>query len=419
MKAELIAVGSELLMGEGVDTNSAWVAARLAEIGVDVYRHVTVGDNLDRLTEVLRESAARADAVIVTGGLGPTQDDLTRQAVARLAGVELQRHDELVQFLYDLFARAGRDMPERNLVQADIPEGGRIFWPTGTAAGFSLELADATVVYCLPGPPSEMRPMLERDVLPDLVARGGLSVTLSRSIHTSGMGEAGVAEACADIVEQLDREGGATLAFYASGGQTRVQVRAKAATREDAEALLEPVVAQVVAALGSAVTGFDDEGIGHAIARMLGRMDLTVGLAESMTGGRVSARLVEVAGASDWLRGGMVVYATETKAALAGVDAQILHAHGPVSEETAGALAHAAAERLGADVGLAVVGVAGPSTQGDQPVGTVCLGFAFPAMGEVRTRRFQLPGRDRVETLEFAVTAALDWLRSRLTDLES
>lgn len=417
MRAEIVAVGTELLLGEGVDTNSAWISQRLAEIGVDVYRHVTVGDNLERLTAVLGEAAERADAVIVTGGLGPTQDDLTRFAAARLAGVELERREELVDFLRELFARAGREMPEINLVQADIPVGAKVLDPVGTAAGFSVELADGAVVYCVPGPPSEMKVLVERDVLPDLVARGGLSVTLARTVRTAGMSEAGVAEICAPLVERLDREGGATLAFYASGGETRVQVRAKAATREQAELLLTPVVDEVVALLGPAVAGLDGEGVEHAIARALRDAGLTLGLAESVTGGGVAARLVRVPGASDWLRGALVVYATEVKHTLAGLNAELLERHGPVSEQTAGALAQAATERLGADLGLAVVGVAGPTTQGEQPVGTVCLGFAFPGMGVVRTRALRVPARERAEALEFAASAALDWLRRRLGEL--
>lgn len=416
MKAELVAVGSELLMGEGVDTNSAWVSARLAEIGVDVYRHVTVGDNLDRLVAALGEAVSRADAVIVTGGLGPTQDDLTRHAVAALAGVELERRDDLVDYLYAYFARGGREMPERNLVQADIPAGARVLAPAGTAAGFAMPVGEA-VVYCVPGPPSEMRPMIEGEVVPDLMARGALSVTLSRTVHTAGISESAVADLCAELVERLDREGGATLAFYASGGETRVQVRAKAATRDEAERLLAPVVDEVVRELGPAVVGLDGEGVEHAVGRLLRAAELTLAVAESVTGGGVGARLVRVPGASEWFRGGLITYATDSKRSLAGVDAALLAEHGPVSEPMAEALAMAAADRLGADVGLGIVGVAGPATQNEQPVGTVCVGLAFPAAGFVRARTVRVPSRDRAEVLEFAASVALDWLRRRLAEL--
>lgn len=416
MRAELIAVGTELLLGEGVDTNSAWISARLAEIGVDVYRHVTVGDNLERLVNVLGEAAARTDAVIVTGGLGPTQDDITRDAVAALAGVALERREELVEYVYGYFARGGREMPDRNLVQADIPAGARVLQPVGTAAGFAMPVG-TSVVYCVPGPPSEMRPMVERDVLPDLIARGGLSVTLSRTVHTAGITESAVADACAEIVERLDRDGGATLAFYASGGETRVQVRAKAATRAEAEQLLAPVVEQVVRELGPAVVGLDGEGVEHAIGRLLRAAELTLAVAESITGGGIGARLVRVAGASEWFRGGLITYATETKRSLAGLDPGLLAEHGPVSEPTAAGLAMAAADRLGSDIGLGIVGVAGPTTQGDQPVGTICVGVAFPAAGLTRTRTLRVPARDRAEALEFASSVALDWLRRRLAEL--
>lgn len=412
MRAEIVAVGSELLLGDHVDTNSAWLSARLAEIGVDVHRHTTVGDNLDRMVEVIGDACRRADAVLVTGGLGPTQDDITRDAVARLAGVELVHHPEIAESLHAWFATRGRDMPANNLRQADLPAGARVLERVGTAPGFAIEVGDA-VVYCMPGVPREMVVMFDRDVLPDLQRRGGLAATVSRLVRTAGMSESGVAELCGELVDELEEAGNPTIAFLATKGETRVRVTGKAADRQAALALVDPVVERVVEVLGAGVVGVDDEGVEHAVARLLLERGWTLAVGESMTGGGVGARLVRVPGASRWFRGGLITYATEVKATLAGVDPDVLAAEGPVSSPVVAQLAAGARERLGADVGLAVVGVAGPDRQGGQDVGTVWLGHAAPD-GTTDTRLVRLPARDRHDLQDFAVSSALDFLRRRL-----
>lgn len=416
MRAELLAVGSELLLGDLVDTNSAWISARLAEIGVDVHRHVTVGDNVERMVEALSDAVGQADAVIVTGGLGPTQDDVTRVAVARVAGVGLGRRDELVEHVTQVFARSGRRMPENNLVQADLPEGARVLAPIGTAAGFALEIGSATV-FCVPGVPREMEPMVARDVLPALVESAGLAATVSRLVRTAGMSESGVAEQLAPLVERLEGqgEGGGrvTVAFLASRGETRVRVTGKSTSREAALAVVDPVVEQIVGLLGPGVTGLDDEGPEYAVARQLTRSGWTLAAAESVTGGHLGARLVAVPGASSWFLGDLVVYTEHAKTLLTGVHPDLLARFGPVSVETAAALAAGARDRLGADVGVGVVGEAGPTPQGDRPVGTVCLAVALPG-NLPTTREVTLPARSRPEVQEWAASAALDELRRRL-----
>lgn len=412
MRAELVAVGTELLLGEVLDTNSAWLAARMAEIGVDVHRHTTVGDNADRVAAALAEAAGRADAVIVTGGLGPTADDLTRDAVARATGRPLRRRPELVAGLKATFARLGRSMPVSNLVQADLPEDARVLAPVGTAPGFAVELGRATV-YCVPGVPREMEVMVGREVLPELAARSGAGVTLSRWVRTTGVPEAEVAEAVAGVVARLDAVGNPTIAFLAGGGEVRVRVTGKAADGAAARSLVAPVVDEVVAALGPAVSGLDDEGVEHTVARLLGRRGWTLAVAESVTGGGVAARLVRVPGASDWFRGGLIVYATSVKVSLAGVDAALVDHHGAVSEEVAGALALAARQRLDADVGLAVVGVAGPGTQDGQEVGTTWTTVALPDTS-TQSARAQLPGGSRTQLQQYAASVALDRLRRAL-----
>ena len=412
VRAELIAIGSELLLGDNVDTNSAWISSRLAEIGVDVHRHITVGDNVDRMADVITEASKRADAVIVTGGLGPTSDDLTRIAVARAAGVELERRHDLAEYLYQYWARSGREMPESNLVQADLPAGAEVLEPVGTAAGFAVAVADATV-WCVPGVPREMQVMVARDVLPRLRSLAGTATTVSRVVRTAGMAESAVGEAVHPIVTRLEAAGNPTIAFLATKGETRVRLTAKAETREAALALLDPLVDEVVAVLGNNVAGLDDEGLEWTIARQLTALGLTLGVAESVTGGGVSARLVKVPGASAWLRGALVTYASDVKSTVAGVPAAVLEEHGPVSESTAAALAAGARSALGADVGLAVVGVAGPTEQGGQPVGFTCVAVALPD-GSTVTGARRLPARSRPDVQEFAVSMTLDFLRRRL-----
>lgn len=412
--AEVIAVGSELLLGESVDTNSAWISARLAEVGVDVFRHATVGDNVERIVAELRGAAERADAVIVTGGLGPTQDDVTRVAVARLAGVALERREELTRYLGEYFARGGRTMPASNLRQADLPAGARVLEPVGTAAGFAVGVAGA-IVYCVPGVPAEMQTMVTRSVLPDLVQRGGLATTVSRVVRTAGMSESGVAERCAQAVDRLEERGNPTVAFLASRGETRVRVTGKAATREAALALVDPVIEEIVALLGTGVVGVDDEGVEHAVARQLRQAGWTLAVGESITGGGLAARLVSVAGASDWFVGGVLAYTEAAKTAVAGVPEDLLAREGPVSEPVAEALAAGVGRRLAADVGLGVVGVAGPTTQGDREVGTVCVGVVLPD-GVARTRTVVLPSRSRTQVQDWAASVALDFLRRQLSE---
>lgn len=414
MRAEVVAVGSELLTGQVVDTNSPWICARLAEVGIEVVRHTAVGDDVGRIVAVLRASTAACDAVIVSGGLGPTPDDLTRVAVARLCDVGLVRDRALVSWIEAAFARRDRVMPPSNLVQADLPEGARVLAPVGTAAGFVVDL-DGCALSCVPSVPLEMEMMVERDVVPDLVERGGLAVTVSRVVRTSGAAESAVAESLGPLLARLGEPGGPvpSVAFLARLGEAAVVVTARAATREAARAVVDPVVEEAVAALGGAVVGLDEEGAEHAVARQLQVRGWTLATAESITAGGLGARLVRVPGASSWFRGGLVVYATDLKASLAGVDPSVLEAFGPVSEEVAAALASGAAARCGASVGVSVVGVAGPDQQGGRRVGTVVVGVALPG-GEASASTAIGPALGREQVQEWAASTALDVLRRAL-----
>jgi nicotinamide-nucleotide amidase len=411
LRAWLVAVGSELVVGDVVDTNSAWLAQRLTELGIDVRRVVDVTDDHDDMVAVVQVAIADSDIVIVTGGLGPTADDVTRYAIAEVAGVDLERRVDLAARLEDWFAERDRPMPAVNLVQADLPVGAVALPPVGTAPGFALDIDDA-LLLCLPGVPSEMRQMTRDTVLPLLRDRGGLAVTLRRTVRTAGITESEVAERCADVVVRLAGAGAPQIAFLASGGQVRVQVAARAPDAAAAHRLVDPVVDEIVAVLGRAVVGLDDEDVEHAVARLLRDRGWTLAVAESVTAGGVGARLAVVPGASEWFAGGAITYTAQAKVDLAGVPEDVLATRGPVSEPTARAMADGIRRRLGTDAALAVVGVAGPTTQGDRPVGTVCLAVTMPGVDDTRT--VELPPRSRVDVQHFAVSAALEFLRRRL-----
>lgn len=412
MRAELLAVGTELLFGDIVNTNAAWLGRRLAEAGIDVTTSVVVGDNVGRIADAVTSALGRADALVVTGGIGPTQDDLTREALAEAAGVPLVRDPALEAALRERFTALRRDVPEMNYRQADLPAGATsIPNPRGSAPGVRVEIAGG-VAYALPGVPHEMQRMFTESVLPDLLSRAGEPACIvHRVLRTAGMWESAVADALAGQVERLERDGGVTVAFLASQGQTRVRLTAKAATPEEARALIAPEEAAARTALGSAVYGADDDTLDGVVAGLLRARGATVAVAESLTGGLLGAELTKAAGASEVFAGGVVAYATTVKEALLGVPAEVVATHGAVSAECAAAMAAGARDRLGATYGLALTGVAGPGEQEGKPVGTVHVGLAGP--DGVETRDLRLPG-DRTLIRGYAVVAALNLLRLHL-----
>ncbi len=419
MRCEVVAIGTELLLGTVVDSNSAYIGQQLAVAGIDCLRSIRVGDNHDRMVAVLRESLERADAVICCGGLGPTQDDVTREAIAEVMGVELVRDEAVADVIRDLFASRGRRMPDNNLRQADVPAGATVIPQTrGTAPGLICPVgpggdesgADGPgkVVYAVPGVPHEMRDMIHRAVLPDLRRRSGdTSTIVSTTLRTWGESESSLAELLDGRIRALDEDPTATIAFNASGIEgLKVRITARGATEDEARAAVDDEVAQVRAVLGDLVFGVDDETMEAAVGTLLLAQGRTLGLAESLTGGLVASRIVAVPGASRWFRGSVVAYASEVKHDVLDVPA------GPVvSEDAAAAMATGARKVLGADVGLGVTGVAGPDTQEGQPVGTVF--FASDIEGSVEVRSLRLPGdRDRIR--QFSVISLLDALRHRL-----
>lgn len=410
MRAEIVAVGTELLLGQIANTNAKELSERLAETGLDVLHHQVVGDNVERIAEAVELATGRADVVVLTGGLGPTGDDVTREGLANAFGVELETHPEIEDFLRERFRAFERDMPESNLRQAQVPAGARYILPErGTAPGLVLERDDG-VVYAVPGVPAEMREMLEGTILPELRERAGESTIASRIIKTAGMAEAQVAELLDDLFEGSDNP---TVAYLAGSGEVRVRLTAKAASRAKAMELIAPVEEEVRRRLGPAVYGSDDDLLEEVIGRMLQDRGWRLACAESLTGGALGARLTKIPGASLWFAGSAVCYTNEAKRRLLEVPEEILEGPGAVSEECARAMADGARRIYGAEVGVALTGVAGPEEQEGRPPGTVWV--AVLGAGGEEVRKVVAPG-DRDGVRRWAVQSGLILLRKRLLD---
>ena len=409
MRCDILAVGTELLLGQIIDSNSAWMGEQLAAHGIDSLVQVKVGDNVGRITAMLRRMLDESDAIIMCGGLGPTHDDLTREAIAAVMGVELALDDSVADVIRELFASRGRHMPDNNLRQAMVPNGATVIPQTrGTAPGLICPITIGgvdKVVFAVPGVPHEMYDMFERGILPELKRRAGdPSVIASRTLLTWGESESGLNERLDDVIAELEHEGNPTLAFLASGWNgLKVRLTAKAATLAGCYAVLDPWDTRLRAELGHLVFGADDESMESVVLDLLRSNGWSLGLAESVTGGLVGARITGVSGASDVFRGSIVSYATDVKQSVLGVS------EGPVvSEQAALEMAHGACRVLGADVGLALTGVAGPGLQDGMPAGTLCVGLVWPN-GEL-TRTLRLPGH-REQMRQFSVISSLDLLR--------
>ncbi len=419
MRVEIVAVGTELLLGQIPDTNSQWLGERLAAHGVASHFHQHVGDNHERIVAAFRVALSRSDAVIVCGGLGPTQDDITRAALAEIMGVELIRHNEIVEKIRSFFDSRGRTMSNNNLLQADVPEGAAVIEQVrGTAPGLICPVGHQ-VMYAVPGVPYEMRDMFERAILPDLLTRqraaGQTSVIVSRVLRTWGASESGLAEAVAERFDALIDSERVTIAFLASGIEgIKVRITARGNDHDHALALLDEeeqlVRALIGGAFGDIIFGVDDETMEYAISQRLLARGWTLGLAESLTGGLIASRVVNVPGASKWFRGALVSYASEVKFDLLKVTP------GPVvSASAAEEMARGAQELLRADVALSITGVAGPDEQDGHAPGTVFVGLALG--DEVSHVQLRVPG-DRSRVRSFSAIGALDALRRSLDRLD-
>lgn len=404
---EVVAVGTELLLGQIVDTNSSWIGEQLAIAGIDSHFQTKVGDNPDRITAVLQQALDRSDAVVVCGGLGPTQDDLTRDMIARVMGVELDLDEELVARIEERFG--GRKMPMNNLRQAEVPVGAEpLPVMPGTAPGLKAPVGDK-VIYAVPGVPWEMKQMVSECILPDMKERAGItSVIRSKTLRTWGESESGLAERLAGEIDRLDREGGCTIAFLASGIEgLKVRITAKADTGAEVDALLADEAQRVREILGDAlIFSDDDESMEEVVLQKCRERGLTLATAESLTGGLIGSRLTNVPGASDVFRGAVVSYASEVKFGLLGVP------EGPVvSEEAVIAMAEGACRVLGADVSVAVTGVAGPDPQDGVEVGRVWMATSVDGVVETNTVKWPF---DRERIRQFTTITTLNALRQRL-----
>ena len=410
MRCEIVAVGTEILLGQIIDTNSAWIAERLAETGVDCHFQTVVGDNPERMLEVLASALERAEALIVTGGLGPTQDDLTREVVAELMGVELVRDMEIVERIQERFSSRGRPMPENNLKQADVPVGANaIAEMPGTAAGLICPMPEGNVIYLVPGVPTEMKQMLEGTVLQDLVSRSGeKSVISSRVLKTWGHSESGLAEDLAEEIERLNGDGEVTLAFQASGIEgVKVRITAKAVNKEQSDSLLDHEENVLRELIGDHIFAVDHETMESVVLDQLKAQSLTFATAESITGGMIGGRLTEIPGSSDSYIGSIVAYDADVKRSLLNVPKDI----SVVSQEAVETMALGVCAVMGADVSVAVSGAAGPYPHEGQEPGTVWM--ATNVKGDVESFKVVFPF-DRAQIRQFTVITVLNALRKRL-----
>lgn len=409
--ATIVSIGTELTLGQSVDTNSAWLAAQLAALGIRTHSHRGIPDELSAIVAALRAAAAESDVVICTGGLGPTDDDLTRAALADAAGCALAEDAGALQQVRGFFERRNREMPDRNRIQAQIPTSGRALENTcGTAPGVAIKL-DRAQVFALPGVPFEMKEMFTIAVAPLITKRAQAGVIRSRIIHTYGMPESDVGDALRDLmVRGQNPEVGTTAAL----GKISIRVNATANTPERSEALLGETEQIIRTRLGRYVYGRDNETLVDAIAPLLVNSNNALSIAESCTGGLLGKLLTDTPGSSAFFRGGVIAYSNALKQSLCGVPEALLIEHGAVSEPVAAALARGIADRTGADYGLAISGVAGPNGgTPDKPVGTICIGLAHQDDALARTLRFGEDSPRDVIRMRSALTA-LNWLRRHL-----
>ncbi len=404
--AEIIAVGSELLTPDKTDTNSLWLTEKLNEIGVEVKLKTVVGDDAARLEETMRDALRRSDIVISTGGLGPTEDDLTRQISAKAVGRELVYHDELERDLIERFRSLGREMPEINKRQAFIIDGARILPnPNGSAVGMLFETSGKFFII-LPGPPRELKPMFETFVLPELRARAGEIFVKRKILRVAGMGESAVDERISPIYLQY-KNPQTTILF--NRNEIEIHLTAQGKSEAEADALLETVAAKIADALGSSVFALNGETMEEIIGALLTENKKTLSLAESCTGGLIAERLTEISGSSAYFIEGVVAYANAAKTRTLNVPSDLIEKHGAVSKEVAEAMAAGMRKRAQTDYSISVTGIAGPNGgSAEKPVGLVFIGLASEQ--ETKSIKINLPG-DRYLIRWRASQAALDFLR--------
>ena len=408
MRCEVVAIGTELLLGQIIDTNSSWIGGELALAGIDSHYQTKVGDNLERMVECIRQALARSDAVITCGGLGPTQDDITREAICEVMGVKLVHHPEIAERIRTMFATRKRAMPDNNLRQADVPEGATtIPEQPGTAPGLVCPIGDK-VIYAVPGVPHEMRTMMTGTILPDLKQRAGLSTVItSRVLRTWGHSESRLAELLADRITALDDTGNPTLAFQASGiDGIKVRITAKADDEEAAAKLIADEEARVRELLGRYVFGVDEQSMESVVLDLLRSRGMRLALAEVTSGGIASTRLSAVDPAGEVFHGSVIPTAGSVRNGILGVPPSLIG-----TAEAAGKLADAVRTAFGTDVGLSTTGEHDLGGASESTVGETYLGIAME--GRVEVEQVRLPG-DRERVRQYSVISLLNALRLRL-----
>lgn len=409
LTAEIIAVGSELLTPEKTDTNSLWLTGKLNEAGVEVMLKTIVGDDEARLEETIRDALKRSDIVITTGGLGPTEDDVTRQVSARAVERELVYHDDIEAHLRERFRAWGREMPEINKRQAYVIDGAEILPnPNGSAVGMMLDLGGKLLIV-LPGPPRENQPMYRDFVAAKVRMLAGEVYVKRRLLRVSGMGESAVDEVIAPVYKAYPS---VQTSILFSKSEIEVHMAARADSQREAETTLDELATKISDALGMAVFATNGETLEEVVGAMLRESGKTLAVAESCTGGLIGVRLTEVAGSSDYFLEGAITYSNEAKVRNLGVPEAVLAEHGAVSSQTAEAMAAGVRERAGADYGISVTGIAGPGGGSEaKPVGTVFIGYSD--VEQTRSVKFVFPG-DRYLIRWRSSQAALDYLRRRM-----
>lgn len=406
MRAEILSIGTELLLGKITDTNATFLAQQLAALGIDLYFVSTVGDNQGRIVETLRRAWERADLIITTGGLGPTEDDLTHESIAELLGEEMRVDPEMESELRAFFQSRGVTMPERNIKQAMLtPSSRQLRNPVGTAPGWWTE-RDGHIIVSMPGVPHEMMRMWTYEAVPLLRPLTG-TVLFTRMLRVAGLGESMVEQRLQALLSNPNP----TIATYAKRDAVDVRITAKAATEQEAQALVETMETEARQILGTHAFGIDNETLQSVLGALLLEKGWTLGAMESCTGGLFASTITDVPGSSDYFRGGLVSYSTELKAEW-GVPRELLEEYGAVSIETARAMASATRARLGVDVGIGITGVAGPSEQEGKPVGAVHIAVESP-LGAATTSP-NLTKMGRVEVKWRATMSALNLARLHL-----
>ena len=405
MIAEIINIGSELLYGDIVNTNAAWLSKQLQELGVTVRYHTVIGDETEDMKDAYARSLRRADWIFVTGGLGPTQDDLSKETLAEVVDRKMLLDSDSEERIRLFFEHIGREMTPNNLRQAYFPMGARIFDNhRGTAPACGVEVHGCWI-FLLPGPPREMRDIFRRHLVP-LIERKRTEVIAVRKFHLMGIGESSAEDRVMDLITESQNP---VLASYAGGGQVTFRLTGKAKTQEAVEAIMAPVEAVFRERLGPYIYSDSNENLEQQVIRLLTEKKKTIAVSESLTGGMLASVLIDVAGASEVFQQGFVTYSEEAKSETLGVPMELIKEKGVVSEEVAAAMARGAAEKAKMKVCIHTTGVAGPSGGTEKtPVGTVCLGLYID--GEVKTRRLVLSG-DRTRVRFRAVRTALNWLR--------